>query len=44
MRHLISIADLTNDEIEEIFALADGADKLRADSSATGQIMATLVL
>ena len=31
MRSLISIADLTNDEIEEIFALADAADKLRAD-------------
>src|ERR1043166_808593 len=42
MRHLISIADLTNDEIEEIFALADGARELRAERPATGQIMATL--
>jgi aspartate carbamoyltransferase catalytic subunit len=42
MRSLISIADLTNDEIEEIFLLADGADKLRADRAASGQIMATL--
>ncbi|MGZ8532982.1 MAG: aspartate carbamoyltransferase catalytic subunit [Candidatus Binatia bacterium] len=42
MRGLISIADLTNDEIEEIFALADGADKLRADRVGAGQIMATL--
>ena len=42
MRSLISIADLTNDEIEEIFLLADGADKLRADRVASGQIMATL--
>ncbi len=31
MRSLISIADLTNDEIEEIFSLADSADQLRAD-------------
>ena len=42
MRHLISIADLTNDEIEEIFALADGAQELRKETPATGQIMATL--
>lgn len=42
MRSLISIADLTNDEIEEIFALADDADRLRADKSGAGQIMATL--
>jgi aspartate carbamoyltransferase catalytic subunit len=42
MRSLISIADLTNDEIEEIFSLADAADKLRADKPASGQIMATL--
>src|SRR5574341_27218 len=42
MRSLISIADLTNDEIEEIFSLADGAEKLRADRVASGQIMATL--
>ena len=42
MRGLISIADLTNDEIEEIFALADSADKLRADRVGAGQIMATL--
>jgi aspartate carbamoyltransferase catalytic subunit len=42
MRSLISIADLTNDEIEEIFALADAAEKLRAERPASGQIMATL--
>jgi aspartate carbamoyltransferase catalytic subunit len=42
MRNLISIADLTNEEIEEIFALADGADKLRAERPASGAIMATL--
>jgi aspartate carbamoyltransferase catalytic subunit len=42
MRSLISIADLTNDEIEEIFSLADGADKLRTDRPASGRIMATL--
>ena len=41
-RNLTSIADLTNDEIEEIFELADGADKLRADRVASDQIMATL--
>ena len=42
MRSLISIADLTNDEIEEIFALADDAAKLRADRVGAGQVMATL--
>jgi aspartate carbamoyltransferase catalytic subunit len=42
MRSLISIADLTNEEIEEIFTLADSAEKLRADRPASGQIMATL--
>ena len=42
MRNLLSIGDLTNDEIDEIFDLADCADKLRADKCATGQIMATL--
>jgi aspartate carbamoyltransferase catalytic subunit len=42
MRHLISIADLTNDEIEEIFALADRAQELRTQRPAAGQIMATL--
>jgi aspartate carbamoyltransferase catalytic subunit len=42
MRNLISIADLTNNEIEEIFSLADAADKLRADKPASGEIMATL--
>jgi len=42
MRSVISIADLTNDEIEDIFALADSADKLRADKVGAGQIMATL--
>jgi aspartate carbamoyltransferase catalytic subunit len=42
MRNVISIADLTNEEIEEIFSLADRADRLRADRPASGQIMATL--
>jgi len=42
MRGVISIAELTNDEIEEIFALADGAEKLRTERSASGRIMATL--
>src|ERR1700757_457777 len=42
MRNLLSVADLTNDEIEEIFELADAPDKLRADKPAAGQIMATL--
>lgn len=42
MRNLISIADLTNEEIEEIFSLADSAEQLRADESASGRIMATL--
>lgn len=42
MRSLISIADLTNEEIEEIFSLADSADQLRAARAASGQIMATL--
>ena len=42
MRSLVSIADLTNDEIEEIFLLADAADELRTDRPASGRIMATL--
>ena len=42
VRSVISIADLTNEEIEEIFSLADAAEKLRADRTASGQIMATL--
>jgi len=42
MRSLISIADLTNEEIEEIFSLADQAEQLRAAMPASGQIMATL--
>jgi len=41
-RNFLSIADLTNAEIEEIFALADSAEKLRSDRVANGQIMATL--
>ncbi|MBI2534039.1 MAG: aspartate carbamoyltransferase catalytic subunit [Deltaproteobacteria bacterium] len=41
-RNLLSIADLTNDEIEEIFELADAAEKLGADKVAGGRIMATL--
>ncbi len=42
MRHVISIADLTNDEIEEIFSLADNVDQLRSERTAAGLIMATL--
>lgn len=42
MRSLLSIADLSNDEIEEIFALADGAERLRATRPAADRIMATL--
>ena len=42
MHGLISIADLSNEEIEEIFSLADAADKLRAGRTASGSIMATL--
>jgi aspartate carbamoyltransferase catalytic subunit len=42
MRNLISIADLTNAEIEEIFALADDAEKLRKEKPARDRIMATL--
>ena len=40
-RNLISIADLSNDEIEQIFDLADAAHKLRSDKVADGRIMAT---
>jgi aspartate carbamoyltransferase catalytic subunit len=40
--NLVSIADLSNDEIEEIFALADGSEKLRQEKVASGKIMATL--
>lgn len=42
MRSLISIADLSNDEIEEIFALADDCEKLCSERPAAGRIMATL--
>jgi len=41
-RNLISIADLSNNEIEQIFELADSAPKLRSDKAADGRIMATL--
>ena len=41
-RNLISIADLTNDEIEQIFELADCAEQLGRDKALTGNIMATL--
>jgi aspartate carbamoyltransferase catalytic subunit len=41
-RNLISIADLSNDEIGQIFDLADAAPKLRSDKVADGRIMATL--
>jgi aspartate carbamoyltransferase catalytic subunit len=40
--HFISISDLNNDQIEEIFDLADNAEKLRARRIAEGLIMATL--
>src|ERR1044071_8054310 len=43
MRSLISIADLTNEEIEEIFSLADAAERLRVERPAAGQIMGTMV-
>jgi aspartate carbamoyltransferase catalytic subunit len=42
MRHVISITDLTNAEIEEIFALADDAESLRKEKPARDHIMATL--
>lgn len=42
VRSLIAIADLTNDEIEQIFELADGVEKMRAEKAAEGRIMATL--
>ncbi len=41
-RNLVSIADLTNGEIEEIFELADAAEKLRSEKVGSGKIMATL--
>src|ERR687896_1708403 len=41
-RNLISIADLTNDEIEQIFELAECAEQLRLDKALAGRIMATL--
>jgi aspartate carbamoyltransferase catalytic subunit len=41
-RNLISIADLSNDEIGQIFDLADAAQKLRSEKVADGRIMATL--
>ncbi|MEX0804570.1 MAG: aspartate carbamoyltransferase catalytic subunit [Candidatus Binatia bacterium] len=41
-RHLVSIADLSNDDIEEIFEYADSCDKLRSDKVGSGKIMATL--
>jgi aspartate carbamoyltransferase catalytic subunit len=42
MRNVISIADLTNEEIEEIFSLADRAEAWRAERALAGRIMATL--
>jgi aspartate carbamoyltransferase catalytic subunit len=42
MRHLISIGDLTNAEIEEIFELADDAETLRRDKPERDRILATL--
>jgi aspartate carbamoyltransferase catalytic subunit len=40
--NLVSIADLSNDEIEEIFDLADASEKLRGKKVGSGKIMATL--
>ena len=40
--NLVSIADLSNEEIEEIFDLADASDKLRSKQVGRGKIMATL--
>src|SRR4051794_26153807 len=42
MRNLVTIADLSNNEIEEIFNLADCAQKLRDAKVGSGKIMATL--
>lgn len=42
MRNLISIADLTNDEIEQIFTLADSSEQLKDSKVGAGKIMATL--
>src|SRR5919106_1111811 len=41
-RNVISIADLNNEEIEQIFDLADCAEQLRSERVAAGKIMATL--
>ena len=41
-RNLVSIADLTNEEIEEIFTRADASESLRADKVQRDRIMATL--
>jgi aspartate carbamoyltransferase catalytic subunit len=41
-RSLISIADLTNEEIGQIFELADSAHQLRSEKPGAGRIMATL--
>jgi aspartate carbamoyltransferase catalytic subunit len=41
-RNVISIADLNNEEIEQIFDLADCAEQLRSERDAAGKIMATL--
>ncbi|MPZ76918.1 MAG: aspartate carbamoyltransferase catalytic subunit [Deltaproteobacteria bacterium] len=41
-RNLVSIADLSNDDIEEIFEYADSCDKLRSDKVGSCKIMATL--
>ncbi|HUC99190.1 MAG TPA: hypothetical protein VMR88_11945, partial [Candidatus Polarisedimenticolaceae bacterium] len=40
--NLVSIADLSNDEIEEIFDLADASEKLSSKKIGSGKIMATL--
>jgi aspartate carbamoyltransferase catalytic subunit len=41
-RNLVSIADLTNEEIDEIFELADASDRLCAAKVTRDRIMATL--
>ncbi|HET8564429.1 MAG TPA: aspartate carbamoyltransferase catalytic subunit [Candidatus Binatia bacterium] len=42
MRNLISIADLTNEEIEHVFDLADSSEQLKDSKVGAGKIMATL--
>jgi len=41
-RNFVSIADLSNDEIDQIFTLADASDRLRSEKVQRDRIMATL--